>query len=252
MTILSTEAATAFKLREIELTYQARRPRHGRSEPSQAALRCADLARFLSHVYGPLVSDDDAGRDDAFVMLHHLAWRGENRVGLRWWLGRCCPWMGEQEAVDLAENVIAEPRKWTADELGKRLGLTDKLRTGLGITTIGAADVSKEERLARRKAKDRDYQHVKRRAAGAKPRAQYEAESLSKTQPWKALGIVRKTWERRRKSASNPVSQVHRQQASESSQSMELRQVDQAATRKSAERTLPSVGRGNERPETRI
>jgi hypothetical protein len=38
----------------------------------------------------------------------------------------------------------------------------------------------------------------------AKPRAQYEAEALSNTRPWEALGISRSTWKRRGKPRLEP------------------------------------------------
>jgi hypothetical protein len=41
-----------------------------------------------------------------------------------------------------------------------------------------------------------------RRRKGVKPRAQYEAASLSRQRPWEAQGISRRTWERRRKAAA--------------------------------------------------
>jgi hypothetical protein len=40
-----------------------------------------------------------------------------------------------------------------------------------------------------------------RRAKGVKPREQYLAESLARTKSWEAEGIIRRTWERRRRSA---------------------------------------------------
>jgi hypothetical protein len=52
---------------------------------------------------------------------------------------------------------------------------------------------------ARRKERDRIDKAAKRRAAGALPRAVYEANSLSRTKPWQAMGISRRTFERRRK-----------------------------------------------------
>jgi hypothetical protein len=72
-------------------------------------------------------------------------------------------------------------------------------RTAPRITTIGAIDCSKAEPVERRKGRKRNRVEAGRRAAGAVPREQYEANSLSRTRPWEALGISRRTWERRRK-----------------------------------------------------
>jgi hypothetical protein len=73
----------------------------------------------------------------------------------------------------------------------------------LGLTTIGAVDCNKKQRekLRRGKARIRDMQ--RRRRAGAKPRAEYEADSLTRTQPWKELGISESTWRRRRRKAGD-------------------------------------------------
>ena len=82
------------------------------------------------------------------------------------------------------------------DKLGSRLNLVDVERQKLGITTIRAVDVDKAQLLERRKQKDRERKERCRRAGGAKPRAQYEAQSLSRTKPWEALGMKRAKWYR--------------------------------------------------------
>jgi hypothetical protein len=53
--------------------------------------------------------------------------------------------------------------------------------------------------LAIKRERSRLAKERKRRRAGAKPRAEYEAASLSKLKPWKAEGVCRRTWERRQK-----------------------------------------------------
>jgi hypothetical protein len=71
--------------------------------------------------------------------------------------------------------------------------VTDAERTALKLNTIGAYDVSKPERLIRRKAKDKAHKQAARRAKGVLPREEYlakrHANSLSAMQPWKDLGI---------------------------------------------------------------
>src|SRR5262249_19038324 len=49
----------------------------------------------------------------------------------------------------------------------------------------------------------------RRRAAGIRPRHEYEANSLSKTQPWKELGMSRRTWERHRNKRDASVSAAY-------------------------------------------
>jgi hypothetical protein len=157
-------------------------------------LRSAELRRLFQHRYGHTLPDDDAGRDDAFVMAHHLAHGqdAERRIGL--WLGLWTPWMGSTEANQLITRVITKPLRWRADKLGIRINLTETERQRLAITTIGSVEVTKAERLQRRRERDRLRRRRQLRAQGAKPRAEYEANSASRTKPWEALGISRRSW----------------------------------------------------------
>jgi hypothetical protein len=52
--------------------------------------------------------------------------------------------------------------------------------------------------MERKRRLERERQNKERRAAGAMLRAEYEANSLSRTRPWDAEGISRATWYRRR------------------------------------------------------
>jgi hypothetical protein len=58
-------------------------------------------------------------------------------------------------------------------------------------------------RQKHRKSASRERSEARRRDAGAIPRAEYEANSLSRTRPWEADGLSRRTWERRQKAARN-------------------------------------------------
>lgn len=55
----------------------------------------------------------------------------------------------------------------------------------------------KVHRRAKAKIRKRD----KRRKAGAKPRAEYEAKSINRTKPWLEAGISRATWYRNRETS---------------------------------------------------
>src|SRR6476659_3845152 len=117
----------------------ARRYKNQKREPfSIAAKRVSELTRLFATRYRGALPDDDTGRDDAFVMAHHLACRpaAERRIPL--WLGLHAPWMTVGEVQELTAKVIAKPYRWKADKLAKRLNLSDAERQRLGITTIGA------------------------------------------------------------------------------------------------------------------
>jgi hypothetical protein len=104
---------------------------------------------------------------------------------------RWCPWMGDDELAVLVRRVLARPYRWRGDTLGEKIGLIDAVRTKLRITTIGAIDVPKPERERRR----RERWNAKRRKL---TREQYLADTITKAEPWKAEGVSRATWYRRR------------------------------------------------------
>lgn len=178
-----------------------RRRRKGKSRTGGAlhGLRMRDLEVVLQHRWGETLPDDDAGRDDAILVLHHLAhYAIDPRRKMQFWLGARCPWLDRAESAALIERAINKPRRYRADTLAAKLGLKAADRTMLGISTIGAVDFLKEKRMARRRERDRARKERERRNQGAKQRADYLANSLTKAQPWLAEGISRRTWERRR------------------------------------------------------
>jgi hypothetical protein len=178
--------------REIAARYKRKRPLF-----SMAALRCAEINRFLQDRYGPIIEDDDAGRDDARLMAHHLAkLSGDQHRRVINWLDVRAPWLIGAERSKLLAEIDHKPRKWRADKLAHRLGLTEAVRRRLRITTIGAIDMTKAERAKRRKEATRQRKASARQSAGAQPRADYEANSLTQTKPWDALGMSRASWYR--------------------------------------------------------
>jgi hypothetical protein len=172
-----------------------------KSDGNQAPLRVHELNLVFQDRYGRgdgayILPDDDSGRDDAYVMCCHLANCPTNPLSIRHaWLRAHAPWMRAPERGSL----LAKPAlKWKADSLAERIGLTFEERQRLKIRTIGAVDLNKAERTARRRAADREAKMRNRRATGAIPRAAYLAQSAARQQPWKGEGISRRTWQRRR------------------------------------------------------
>ena len=108
----------------------------------------------------------------------------------------------EAEAQDVIEEAEATPRAKKADELACYLRLDYETRKALRITMIGAYDADKRERKRRRKERNRQSKERKRRENGAKTRAEYEANSISKAKPWELEGISRRTWYSRQKAPS--------------------------------------------------
>jgi hypothetical protein len=177
-----------------------RRPRHGSSRTggSLIGLRIHDLeVIFWARARGKrLLDDDDSGRDDALMALHHMAGLTiDPRGRMTSWLSTWAPWMPPGEAAGLIESAIAKPTRYRADTLARRLNLRLAERERLNVTTIGAVDRPKKQRLADRKEQRRLAEQARRRARGAKPRI----SSAARTKPWEAAGISRASWYRRQR-----------------------------------------------------
>jgi hypothetical protein len=179
-----------------------------RGAPFNFALtRLNEIARVVKHRHGRLPETDDRA-----TYLQAAAWQLNPRHGdLHFALENWCRRVGATLPTEQINQIVEEnkPRKLSADRLAKKLKVTDAERTALKLTTIGACDVTKAERLRRRKDRHRQAQQARRRARGVIPRDQYLAHSASRTKPWEALGISRRTWERRGKPALSQVRVQH-------------------------------------------
>jgi hypothetical protein len=160
-------------------------------------VRLRELERLYEDRWGRHLPDDDAGRDDLVLAAHHVArLGGEVSKHIVAWARLWAPWMQPKQAAALAAKVKASPRKFRAETLGRRLRLTDDERTRLGITTIRPFDVGPVELAQRRKQRSRERSAAYRRrqrVGAARP------EPASRTRPWEALGMSRRTWYRRGK-----------------------------------------------------
>jgi hypothetical protein len=172
-------------------TSREKRQRARRGVPPFRALRRPEINALFEHRYGRenKLPNNNVGRLFARLLAHHLE-LADIRGAIRFW----APWMDEAAISDLEDEVRDDRQRWKADELGRRLNLTDAERTLLRNTTIGAVDVDRAEREKRRKARKRAKARERRAAKGATPRS----KSLSATKPWLAEGVSRRTWERRR------------------------------------------------------
>jgi hypothetical protein len=165
-----------------------------------AAMRRREIERVACTI-------DVAHTDDFHTFL--VAWEWHNarntkdRIGA---LMMAATRMGgkitEREAVQIIQEAATTRQRRKADPLAQYLRLTDKMRSAMGIKTIGSIDVSSQQRARRRKEQDRRNKQNKRKARGAKSRAEYEAHSLTHTKPWEKESISRRTWFRRRKAAA--------------------------------------------------
>jgi hypothetical protein len=182
-----------------------RRYARGRPKFSLTGRRVDDLEEVYRAYFGKPLPADDNGRELTIIMAHHLAGLGgDPRPRIAEWFQLWAPWLSIADAREITGEALLKPRRWKADTLAWRLKLKDADRTRLGVTTIGSIDVGKDERIRRRE--QRKYARLKerRRRKGMQTRAQYEAQSISRTQPWAALGMSRAAWYRAGKPSQRP------------------------------------------------
>jgi len=148
--------------------------------------------------------DDDAGRDDVLLYCAVRLSAGVSPAAASREVVRFAPWLSEEEAAALATRAASEreQKELTAEGIGQRLNLRNETRVRLSINTIAPADISPEERAARRKARDA----ASARARRAMKRAAAIADRPPKVEPWTEIGISRRTYFRRKaKVALKPV-----------------------------------------------
>jgi hypothetical protein len=145
------------------------------------------LLCFWASVARELGMQPSWARTWAWIIVPVLAAEHDDR----WWLARerralrrrkGCGWKPD----DVARHWLIRERELIAcfgEDHRRRCGLVSKCRPP-------------EVRAADRKAKDKARKVGK---GGRTPRAEYEAESASRLEPWKAFGIKRRAWERRGK-----------------------------------------------------
>jgi hypothetical protein len=144
-----------------------------------------------------------ADTEDLSKWLVAWVWDNPKAKDQVWAVIECARRMGRKvftkaQAIAVIDEAKATPRARKADELACYLRLDYDTRQTLGITMIGAYDADKRERKRRRKERDRQAKERRRREKGAKPRAEYEAKSISRAKPWAAEGLSRAQWYRRR------------------------------------------------------
>ena len=114
----------------------------------------------------------------------------------------------DEEIAEAIEQAERRNHLAPADRLGEILSLEYADRQQLAIRTIRAVDKSKREqtieRKERKREKDRIRKAIKRRNRGAISRAEYLAESLSRSRPWEQKAISRATYYRQRETSVSP------------------------------------------------
>jgi hypothetical protein len=164
-------------------------------------LRLGDLCRLFRSRYGLVLPDDDAGRADLNDLLTIISLGANADIKMAAAADLWAPWMPgteAQEAIDYINRTPIEARRLSPEELGRRHMVTQGQRERLGLRQIWPVDMDVDQMKAFRKAKANQRKRDKRRKAGAKPRAEYEADSINRTKPWLEAGVSRRTWYRKR------------------------------------------------------
>jgi hypothetical protein len=201
-----TDEENAFLHAEIARRYALQKKRRRqRADPIRFMVvnRMDDLEHLFLDRYGLYLPDDDAGWEDLNIVAHYFA---HLRLSAAKIIARIVDWAAiwapsypTDKVTKCAEEAVAKPRKWKANTLAWKLGLTMEQRTRLKIKTIGAINVKPKDRPTYLREHHRQRKEDDRRANGVRPREAYLAGSISAVEPWVALGMSRATWYRKGK-----------------------------------------------------
>jgi hypothetical protein len=137
---------------EIKRRYE-RKAKVGRRTRSMASIRLAELSRWLADAIGAGAELEPSQWSEgiAHIFVHHFVVLADGNRRAVDWLATYCPWISTRDREYLITEANHCPLKWSADKLAWKIRLLDAKRTELKITTIGAIDVGRDQRAARRK-----------------------------------------------------------------------------------------------------
>jgi hypothetical protein len=178
---------------------------------SRARLRLRQIERIINGRHGRIPGTDDADLylgpvANCFRVIAAERGRADSVEDLarpfEFWCGMFAPDISKRDVNRIVRETFSSPPELIPDDaVGKTLRLSYEERRLHKAYAIGSFDADRAERKrrtrSRRKERDRLGAAERRRANGAMPRA----NSLSRTKPWEAEGISRRTWERRREKA---------------------------------------------------
>ncbi len=180
---------------------------------SRELQRIREIEKLIRHRHGSVIPDP-TGTDDLDTCLSYLravAFTPRTQDVASWSV-KWAPWADSITIQTIAATGIK--RRWMikADAVARLLSVTMAERTKLGLRTIGACDMTIEERSHRSKEnkreRDRNRQERKRRESGMADRKSQQAATLASTKPWEAEGISRRTWFYRQKQHCTGVSRI--------------------------------------------
>lgn len=176
------------------MTRKKERASRSRKRFDLATMRRREIEAIARHVGA-------ADSDDFETYAIAWAWHADKLKHRAWALTEAAHKMGrkgfiEADAAAIINEASKTPQRRDADALARWLRLDYDTRCRLGISTIGSHNVPKAGRAEIQKCRRREAMKRLRRSRGAKPREEYEANSLSRTKPWAQLGMSRAKWYR--------------------------------------------------------
>jgi hypothetical protein len=176
-----------------------RRRRNRKSAFRLDHIRRREIERLARHVGA-------ADTEDLDRFLIAWSWHNRQSTDPIWAITNAARRMGRPNLTDAEASAIIEEASTirgylSADGVAEFLRVSYAKRQALRLTTIGAVNVKRCDRKVIRRIRDKVKKEQKRRAAGVRPRSEYEAISLSRTKPWRVVNMSRRTWERHRNKA---------------------------------------------------
>ena len=166
-------------------------------------LRYGALLKLFRHRWGHVLPDDDAGRDDLWLLVTNVSLAAaEPEKKMHHVIEMWAPWMSAEEGSAYVKHVWCldlYERINTAEELGRRLRLTNAERETLKLWQFLPIDKTEEELAEQAKVRERARRALKRREKGIRTREAYLDELASKPRPWTVQGISRSAHYRKRK-----------------------------------------------------
>jgi hypothetical protein len=153
----------AAQLREIKRRYE-RQAKVGRRTRSMAAIRIAELSRWLSDQIGSGAELEPSQWSEGIVRIfvHHFVVLSDGNRRASEWMHDYCPWISARSRESMISEANHCPLKYSADTLAWKIRLTDAKRSELKITTIGAIDVGREQRAERRRKRHAELARIRR------------------------------------------------------------------------------------------
>lgn len=184
----------------------AEKPKRYRTDwkPSRMLMRIREVEKVIRARHGSVVPDpedtDDRSTCLAYARAAALALSGQD---MHEWAAKWTPWARPGEIQPFIAEAAKRRHMMSADGAAGMIMVTYAERSRLGLNTIGACDMTKDERLAlakeKKRTRDRLRQEQIRAKKGRRDRKSWEAESISTLKPWDVEEISRATWYRRKR-----------------------------------------------------